>query len=194
MSKVDGEQCEMFATLVTEEVEELEVDTTQLKQLAELAYLQLSLEREIADLEGQLKQKKQRWAQVAEKDIPALMRDEIGMESFKLIDGTTITTKEKLFASISAKNKPLARQWLIANDHGALVKETVQAQFEKGEHEKVTAAVSLLAENGYEVTTSETINTASVKSMITELIDQGMDVPLDIFGAFFKNVTTIKRQ
>jgi hypothetical protein len=82
--------------------------------------------------------------------------------------------------------------WLLDHEQSALVKEDVTIPFDKGDHDSMVALVNNLRDGGYSVEVSETINTGSVKSMIKEMLENGTDVPLDLFGAYFHTKAEIK--
>ena len=64
--------------------------TTVLSDLAKLVEEQRSCEKDVIDLELNLKAAKQRLRKVKETEIPELMQ-EIGMETFTLSTGQTVT-------------------------------------------------------------------------------------------------------
>lgn len=164
--------------------EEVQVSNDQLKELTQLAKQQLAGEKEVASYEELLKKAKQDLYNIQEKALPDLMQA-IGMESFALSNGAKITVKEVLYASIAKKNKPKAIRWLVAHDQGSLVKTDIILPFDKGDSEKVTEALDFLHDGGYLTTVDENVNTASVKAVIKELLAEGVDVPLELFGAYY---------
>ena len=152
----------------------------------------VSNEKAVADLEEKLKEAKKKLRKVQEFDLPDAMLA-CNMETFKTVDGLTVTVKETLTASISAKNKPLAAKWLLANDLGALVKEDVIIGFDNDSSDDVQFLLKLLTQNGItNIKTCDTINTTTVKSALKELLEQGKEVPLELFGAYFYRKAVVK--
>lgn len=161
------------------------VSADDLKNIAQLARQVVEGESEVADLEERLKAAKNRLKAVQEGALPEAMKA-VGMTEFKTINGHSISVTETLYASIAAKNKAKAAQWLVNNNLAALVKEDLVVSFDKGQHDDVIALVDSLQKMGeYNISTSENINTGSVKSAIKELLEEGVDVPLELFGAYF---------
>lgn len=157
----------------------------ELQRVANLAQFQKQLEHEVATLEDKLDKVKKRLRTVRERDLPDLMA-EIGLKQVVLHDGSKVDIDESMFASISRKNKPAAIEWLIQNDHASLVKTNVVMTYDKGQHEAAEQFASFLESNGFnEYKLDENVNTSSVKAAIKEMLAQGIDVPLELFGVHF---------
>lgn len=164
----------------------------QIKVISNLIKLQVVHECKVASAEATLKEAKKQLRKVAEIDLPDAMTA-AGMALFKTDNGLLVEISEKMTASISAKNKPAAIQWLMEHDLESLIKENVVVPFDKGEAEKVKNFVEMLEANGVsDFSVAPTINTASVKSSLKELIEEGVDVPNDTFGLFFFKQAIIK--
>lgn len=169
-----------------------EIPLSQLSQLSELVDKQKHLESQVERLEEMLKTARDHLRSVAEVDIPALL-DEVGILSFTWRDGSSVSVKETMYASIPKKNKPAAAGWLIDHGLSSLVKSDVIILMDKGDNEKLHALLELLDGAGhltYHV--AENMNTSSVKAAIKELLAQGDDVPLDLFGVHVVRTTVIK--
>lgn len=82
-----------------------------LKVVAELAAKQVQLEKDIEDLEAQLKEKTEALSQVQEKDLPEAMM-ECGISEFKLVDGSKISVKPFYQANPPKEKYDEAMQWL----------------------------------------------------------------------------------
>ena len=163
--------------------------------LSNISYMALDVqekEHAVAKIEEQLKQAKAVLRKVQEHDLPEAMLA-CNMETFVTSDGLKVSVKETLYASIAAKNKPAASRWLIENELGALVKEDVIVGFDGGNHEAVQELLDKLVLLGtYNVSTSESMNTASIKAAIIELLADGKEVPLELFGAYFSRKAVVK--
>lgn len=164
----------------------------QLTNIAQLASAVVGSEKIVADIEAKLKIAKANLRQVQERDLPEAMLA-CNMEKFTTSDGLNVSVSETLYASVAKKNKAEAAKWLIDNELGALVKEDVVIGFDGGASEQVQALLTMLAENSINnVTTSESMNTASIKAAIKELLANGVDVPLELFGAHFARKAVVK--
>jgi len=163
-----------------------------LEDMSELIKRHIVLTQEINDAEAALKLMKKERTIIEEDKLITLM-DTAGVAFIRASDGSELKVKEQLFASIKAQNKVEAGEWLINNGQGSLVQETVSMTFEKGEEEKVHALVNTIEQQGFKPSVEASMNTASVKAAIKELLTQGIDVPMELFGAFQKRVVTIKQ-
>jgi predicted DNA-binding protein (UPF0251 family) len=170
--------------LINYEDDEFAMTREQLEPLAQMVARMQSQQRAVEDLEAQLKEAKRVLRRIEELDIPTLM-DEVGLEQVTMADGMKLSVKETLYASIAAKNKSKAAQWLIEHNQASLVKEDVVVPFDRGQLELVAALESTLNAQGYTYKVQESMNTASVKAAIKELLEQGIEVPLELFGAHF---------
>jgi len=173
-------------------LEEGTASTDQLKNVAGLVAQIRKQQETVGRLEEQLKAARIHLAKLSELDLPALM-DEIGLAEITTTDGKQVSIKDTLYASVPKKNKRAVAEWLLKHGHGALVGETLSASFEKGEAHRVQEAVKLLAEHGFnQLKVEENMNTTSIKALIRELTGEGEDVPLELFGAYWKREAVIK--
>lgn len=172
--------------------EKATVTDDQIKTISTLARKQIELMHAYDRAEKELKAAKIALYNVQEKELPEAMLA-AGMEAFTLATGEKVSVKETLYASIAQKNKNAAIAWLMDNGHGEIVKENVLLPFEKGEHEKVVELLEILEENGYlNHAVDDVVNTATVKSLIKELLEKGEAVPLELFGAHFARKAEVK--
>lgn len=115
------------------------------------------------------------------------------MRSITLTDGSSVEIDETMYAAIAKKNKAAAAQWLIDNGQGSLVKQDIIFSFGKGEDELANKLQQLATNYGFtEHETKDNVNTSAVKAVIKELLAQGIDVPLELFGAHFVRRSIIK--
>lgn len=164
----------------------------QIKVISNLIKFQVECEDSVTAAEATLKEAKKKLRKVCEGDLPDAMAA-AGMKLFTTETGLAVELNEKMTASISAKNKQAAIQWLMEHDLESLVKENVVVPFDKGESEKVKQFVEMLEANGVsDFSVAPTINTSSVKAALKELIEEGVDVPADTFGLFFFKQAEIK--
>ena len=162
--------------------------------LSNISYMATDVQEKehvVAKIEEELKQAKAVLRKVQEQDLPEAMLA-CNMETFVTSDGLKVSVKETLYASIAAKNKAEAGKWLINNELGALVKEDVIIGFDGGNHEAVQELIDKLVLLGtYNVSTAESMNTASIKAAIKELLADGKEVPLELFGAYFSRKAVV---
>ena len=167
-----------------------EATNEQLTEISSLAKLQLKQQKAADEITEKLKEANKVLRKTQEQDLPEAMLN-AGLEKFTTTNGLNISVSETLYASISKKNKPKAIAWLMDNGQSSLVKEDVNIPFDKGDHERVMRLVEDLQDH-YPVAVNETVNTASVKAMIKELLADSKEVPLELFGAYFARKSVIK--
>jgi hypothetical protein len=166
---------------------------TELKTISNLIKEQVSLEDQIEDMGKQLKDKAARLRKLSEEHIPAALKA-VGTSQFKTDDGLEVDVKEKMSASIAKKNKPAVVQWLKDHDAEALVKNIIQVAFGKGDDEKAAEAFKILEAAGFNAIQTVDINTTTLKAYVKEQLGNGTDIPLELFGVYVYNATTIKRK
>jgi hypothetical protein len=164
---------------------EAPVSDAELSLVARLAEEQVKLEKDIERYETYVGDLKKRLKKISETDLPTAL-EEIGLASITLTNGATVVIEQKMFASISKKNKPKAVQWMIDHGQEALVKTGVAVLLDKGEQEKLERLRDLLDHSEFtEYSLDTNVHTGAVKAMINEMVAQGIDVPLELFGAHY---------
>lgn len=165
----------------------------ELAMVSKLAAKQRDLENSIAEMEEGLKKAKADLDQVRDKELPNALA-EIGLSELKLTDGTKISIKTEVYANISEERSQAAFAWLRKNGHGALVKNIISAEFGKGEDEKAIEAATVLAEAGFSPKQKESVHAMTLKAFVKEQVNQGADIPLDLFGAHIVNRTKVEKK
>jgi hypothetical protein len=167
------------------------VEVVDVGEITNLVRQVQSVDEEIAALEQALKER-QGWRRKLTEDMLPSAFDEAGVAEVTLPSGARIRIVENLYASIPKKSKAEAVAWLEAHGLGSLVALEVIAQFGKGEQTAARHAADMLRSLGLSPAYSESVNTSSVKAAIKELMSQGVDVPLDVFGAHIVRCAEIK--
>ena len=163
-----------------------------LKVVAELAAKQVQLEKDIEDLEAQLKEKTEALSQVQEKDLPEAMM-ECGISEFKLVDGSKITVKPFYQASPPKEKYDEAMQWLRDNGHGDLIKNDVTVSFGKGEDERAVDFKTFLTDHGTSYTDKTGVHAMTFKAFVREQVEAGRNLPFDLLGVYIGQKATIKK-
>lgn len=163
-----------------------------LKVVADLAAKQVQLEKEIEDLEAQLKEKTEALSQVQEKDLPEAMM-ECGISEFKLVDGSKITVKPYYQANPPKEKYEEAMQWLRDNGHGDLIKNDVTVSFSKGEDDRAGDFKRFLTDNGTSYTDKTGVHPQTFKAFVREQVETGKNLPFDLLGIYIGQKATIKK-
>lgn len=160
-----------------------------LSQLQDLAEQQAAAEAKVAKIESDLAAAREELKDIAERQLPELM-DQIGLETFKTRSGLVINVKETIRASIPKANAPRAFAWLKANGHEAMIKRVVAVQFGKGEDERAEALRAALAQE-YEVDDKASVHPSTLAAFVREKLENGDDIPLELFGVHRQRVSKI---
>jgi hypothetical protein len=165
---------------------------SDLSGLVALAERQLDWESTITDLEAQLKEAKENQRRIAERDLPDAM-EEIGVESFTLKDGRVVTVKLDYHASIPVVRQGEAFGWLRTNGHDGIIKRNVTVKFGKGEDNEAEELVQVLKDTFPEspFTDKHSVHPQTLKAFVREQMEQGVDIPIETFGIFVRNVARI---
>lgn len=168
----------------------MNVSDQQLQEISDLANQQLAIEKEIASIEEALELKKNRLNQLSGTLIPEAMMA-VGMESFKLADGTMVKV-DKFYAGRIADDKAEeAFAWLRKTGNDSLIKREVKLMFGKGEDADAQTAVHALKDLGFEPVDKQSVHPMTLKSFIREQYESGTDFPAELFGAYVGNKTKI---
>ena len=148
-------------------------------------------DKEIEQIEDQLKKKKDYKKHLSENVLPNLFA-EVGLSELKLADGRHLKVTNFYGASIKAEKKANAYRWLRNNGFGDLIKNQVSCSFGKDEDSKASGLVSKLNELGYDSDTREWVEPSTLRAFIREQHEAGNALPMDLLGAFVGQKTTIK--
>lgn len=165
---------------------------SQLGRLSDLANVQLKQEDEVADLERRLKEASKELKRTNGELIPELMA-EIGMQSFTLDTGESIEVLRKVKASISAKNRDAAFEWLRDNGHGSLIKNVVTTKFGRGEEADAIAFYETCVKEGLVTEQKESVHAQTLGAFVREQLAESENIPLDLLGVFEYSITKITR-
>lgn len=163
-----------------------------LKVVAELANRQLVLEKEIEDLEAQLKEKKESLVQVAEKDLPEALA-ECGLAEVKLLDGSKVSVKPYYQANPPKEKYDEAMAWLRDNGHGDLIKNDVTVSFGKGEDDRAADFKTFLSDNGTSYSDKTGVHPMTFKAFVREQVETGQNLPFDLLGIYIGQKASIKK-
>jgi hypothetical protein len=164
-----------------------------MNRLVEMANRKLSLEAEIAELEGEMKLKQEELRILTENDLPEAMEEE-GVIEFTLEDGRKVLIATSYHAAISEANEVSAFRWLRDNGFDAIIKRNVSLEFGRGEDELAAKYVDWLNKHYPDRTFKDksSVHHSTLKAFVRERIEAGEDIPLDVFGVFVRNYAAIK--
>jgi uncharacterized protein YeeX (DUF496 family) len=164
----------------------------ELDGVSRLAQKAADLEREIADVEQKLKDKKKALYKITDEQLPEAL-EEMNLQKFTLTDGSEISVKPIYAASIPKDRRDEAFQWLRDHEFGDLVKNNVTVTFGRGEDDTAKDFIGLCGEQGFVPSQIEKVEPMTLKAWLRERVEEGDPIPLDLFGAFISQRATIKR-
>jgi uncharacterized small protein (DUF1192 family) len=163
-----------------------------LASVSELVARQIRLEDEIASAEAQLKAKNEDLRRVAFDELPAAMA-ELGLKDVRTTAGARVEIKSFVQASITKARQEEAFAWLRDHGHGDLVKHEVKVALGAGEDEIAAEIVESIRARGLIADDKATVHAQTLKAFLREQIENGADVPLDLFGAYLGQEARIHR-
>ena len=166
--------------------------TNDAKTLADQIIKLKDLEDKIKVAEDNLKNLKQQADALSGEVIPTMMT-EMNISTMKLADGSAVEVKPVYGASISIAKKEEAYQWLRDNGLGDLIKNEVTVSFGRNEDNKAAQYAVLAQGQGYQPTQKLKVEPMTLKALVRERIEKGLDMPSDLFNVFAGNRTKITR-
>ena len=148
------------------------------------------IEDELKEDEENLKNKKREAEKISGEVIPTLL-SEMGLSSLKLADGSAVDVKPYYSANISLKNREAAYNWLRQNGLGDIIKNDITVSFGRGEDNKAAEYANLAKGQGFQPTQKLKVEPMTLKALVRERIENGKDMPMDIFNVFVGNRTKL---
>ena len=183
MNQINFEQDQTEVLDKTENIDKL---ANKIKQMQ-------IIQKDIAQNEEYLKQRKQELEQISGEAIPTML-SEMGLSYLKLADGSSVEVKTNYSATITQANKEKAFNWLRDNGLGDIIKNEMTVSFGRNEDNKAAAYAELAKGQGYQPTQKLKVEPMTLKALVRERIEAGKEMPTEIFNIFVGNKTTIKRK
>ncbi len=163
------------------------------KTISDLVEKQKYLADRVAALQVELNAAQEQFKQVSEKDLPEALLS-AGVESITTKTGVKVTIKSNIYASISEANKERALSWLEEHGFGDVIKNQISLDFGRGEGDRFNDAAQALVEAGFtnEVNVKESVHPATLKALVKEQLEKGVEIPLELFGVYKQRVAVIK--
>ena len=180
-------------------IEELEKDQQQVIEKADVDTLASycrelqTYEEEIAELEEQIKKKREKAEKISSEIIPNMLAEQ-GISSLKLADGSSVDVRKSYNCTIKKDEMESAYNWLRENQLGDIIKNEVSVQFGKGEDNKAEQLLDLAAREGYEPSQRSKVEPMTLKALYRERVEAGLDMPSQFFNIFIKDQTKIGRK
>ena len=167
--------------------------TENIKSLADQVKRLRDLEDQVKAEEQALKNKEKEIERISGDVIPTLL-SEMGLSSLKLADGSAVDVKPYYSANISLKNRESAYSWLRQNGLGDIIKNEISVSFGRGEDNKAAEYANLAKGQGFQPTQKLKVEPMTLKALVRERIENGLEMPMDIFNVFVGNRTKLTRK
>jgi hypothetical protein len=167
-----------------------ELTDGEIRSVTRLAEEQVAIERTIASLQNQLEMAGDKLSLLSDKLIPDRML-ELGLSDFTLSDGSSVMIKKFYNAKIPEERAGEAFNWLRANGHGDLIKNSLSLSFMKGEDDLCREVAQMLIAKGLAPEQKTGVHPMTLKSFVKEQIESGQDLPTDLLGVFVGNKAKI---
>jgi hypothetical protein len=162
------------------------------KQLTDKVQQLKNLEDEIRNAEEGVKKLKEQARIISELEIPSMMK-EMNITKLKLSDGESVEVGKFYSASIPAEKQDEAFTWLRNNGLGDIIKNDITVTFGRGEDNKAAQYAVLARGQGFEPVQKIGVHTQTLKALVRERMESGLDVPSDLFKPYEGNRTKITR-
>lgn len=152
-------------------------------------------EAAIAHAESALKEFNLNKAKLETDLIPSLMASAGGIDKFTLDNGTAITIKDELYASITKAREQEAFAWLETHGHGDVIKDEMKLALGKGEVAKARAEsiIQLMESLGSDdYSRKRGVHPGTLAALIREQLGEGIEVPKETFGVHQQRRAVIK--
>ena len=169
----------------------LQIADDKLAGIAQLAKRAKILEKEIEDAEALLSEKQDGYKRLTEETLPEAFA-ELGLKSFTMDDGSKIEVKQFYSATISKARQAEAYAWLREHGYDDIIKNTVSVQFGRGEDEDAGRMIGVIRGNGWVPEQAEKIESQTLKAWVREMVEQGVEFPTELFGAYVGMKAKIK--
>jgi len=170
----------------------INVDESKIGKISEKCNLLQEMQKEITAKKAELSVLEDKANNLQERVIPDLMQ-EAGVSLIKLFDGSVVEVKPSIKASITLDNAEKAYSWLREKGFGDMIKNTLTASFNKEEDAKASALMKMFEEQGYNYQRKEKVEPMTLKAFVSEQIQAGKEIPMDLFSVYITNKTTIKK-
>ena len=166
------------------------VQTNDIKQLSEQVIKLRGLEDKLAKQEEELKKTKKD-VEVLSGDVIPTMMTEMNISKFSLEDGAGVEVKPVYGASIPKAKEEEAFNWLRNNGLGDVIKNMITVSFGRNEDNKAANFAVLAQGQGYQPTQKLKVEPMTLKALVRERTEKGLEMPTDLFNVFAGNRTKI---
>lgn len=163
-----------------------------LSNISELGRQLRDLEEKIQIEEEYLKSLKGEHRTLSEDTLPNTLR-ELGVSEFKLADGTSMSIQQYYSARITPENRDFCFHWLDTNGLGDVIKNTVSANFGRGEGGAAQELMTQLEKDGHSLVQKKWVEPMTLKAVVREQVEKGNGLPLEAFNVYIGQKIKVKK-
>jgi hypothetical protein len=166
---------------MTETIDQITED--RLALVATLSQEMRDTAARIERTETALSELKAAYRRIEEERLPAAMA-ELGLAKITLSTGESVEVKPEVHASIPARHKQDAYQWLRENGFADLIGNKLTIEFARGQDDEATDTLAKLREKFPDrpVELVESVHHSRLRSFVREQFESGNPVPEGLFG------------
>ncbi len=168
----------------------IDISQENIKSITDKCHQLQELQKQYKEKEDELSKLKSQVRDYEERVIPEMMQ-EAGVSKIKLKDGTEVEVKPFYAAKIPESRIDEAFSWLRGNGYEDLIKNTVTANFNRGQDNQVSELIKVCEEHGFAYSKKEKVEPMTLKAFVREQVEGGKKVPFDLFGVYIANKTKI---
>lgn len=169
-----------------------DIKAEDLGNISDLGRQLAELEEKIRLEEEHLKSLKDDHRKISEDLLPNKLR-ELGVSEFKLADGTSMSIQQYYSARITPDNRDVCFHWLENNGLGDIIKNTVSANFGRGEDDAASELMTKLEEEGHSLVQKKWVEPMTLKAVVKEQVEKGTDLPLEAFNVYVGQKIKVKK-
>jgi len=127
--------------------------------------------------------------------IPSLMASAGGIDKFTLDNGTAITLKDELYASITQAKQQEAFAWLNEHGHADVIKDNFTVALGRGKlaEERASQMLTLFESLGIDdYSRKRAVHPGTLAALLREQLGEGVEVPKETFGVHQQRRAVIK--
>jgi len=190
MNNLEAQQEENMEKLDIEKMSNIDLSQDSVKSISDKCNQLNTLKKEIEKDEENLSLKKHKARDMEERIIPEMMQ-EAGVSLLKLSDGSTVEVKPFYAAKIPESRVEEAFSWLRGKGFEDIIKNTVTASFNRGQDNEVSELIKVCEDHGFNYNKKEKVEPMTLKAFVKEQVEEGKELPFDLFGVYIANKTKI---
>lgn len=165
----------------------------KIKEVGELCEAAEKQQDKVNELSQQLKNEEAKLKELLEVKIPETL-EAAGMKELKLTSGKKITIIDELAFNIPEAKRPACMDWLRKNNYDSIIKNTVSAQFAKGEDKVAIEWYRKLLAAGLNASHKEDVHWQTMKAFLKEQSRNNTMSTADkeLFGVYEYKIAKIK--